>query len=772
MIRRFILLCCMVALSAFHVAGQNSMPASAYDETDELDKKADSLLALMTLEEKAGQLCIYGSGQKNLKELIRQGLVGGTNGMLPGKKNVSNYLKELQQTALQSRLKIPLLFMGDVIHGYRTTFPVNIAMACSWDTLLIRKADSVAAFEATADGMNWSFAPMTDISRDPRWGRVVEGAGEDPFLASAIAVAQVKGLQGSSLSDPRTMAATVKHFAGYGAVEGGRDYNTADISLQQLHAIYLPPFQAAIRAGVAAVMPAFIALNGIPASENKYLLKNILRKQFRFNGLVVSDYDAIPELINHRVAANDTQAVKNAFLAGMEMDLHSGNYYKILPALIKEKIIPEYLLDSAVRNVLLLKFKLGLFDHPFLYGNRPDSYQDTLLQQHRALARQVGRESIVLLKNDTLPDNRNEKNRSAGIPLSLQSVLPISKHIPVLAVIGPLAKDKDQILGPVHAVGRTEESVSVWEGIQQAVSPATRLLYARGAAIESEDRSGFEEAISIAEKADVVVMAMGESKEMSGEGDSRSELGLPGNQTDLVKAIVATGKPVVVVVINGRPLTIPWLHDHVTALVEAWMPGTETGHAIADVLFGKYNPSGKLVMSFPRNTGQIPVYYNHLNTGRPFVKGNKYTSRYVDIPNSPLYPFGYGLSYTHFSFSPPILHSDSMRWNDSLKVEVRVTNTGLRDGHEIVQLYVSDLVATVSPPLKRLKGFRKIFLKAGESKTISFFLTRKDLAFYDNAGKERVEPGGFELFIGGNSDTQNKIYFRLLPEEPGASLKT
>ncbi len=722
---------------------------SAEDRLSLLNHKADSILSLMTLKEKAGQLTIYGGNQKGLKEAIKNGLVGGTNGMLPGREKVSKYLTQLQKMAMQSRLKIPLLFMGDVIHGYRTTFPVNIGMACSWDTALIRKVDSIAAFEATADGMNWSFAPMVDISRDPRWGRVVEGAGEDPFLASAIAAAEVKGLQGNDLSNSRTMAATAKHFAGYGAVEAGRDYNTVDMSWRRFHEIYLPPFQAAIDVGLASIMPAFISLNGIPASENSHLLKGILRKECGFKGLVVSDYDAIPEMLNHRVAATSVQAVAEAMNAGMDMDLHSGTYFKDLPGLVEERKVKEAELDSAVKRVLVLKYQLGLFDHPFLYGNKTAGYQDSLLKKHRPLARKMARESFVLLKNDTLFGQK-------------EAILPLSEKIKTLAVIGPLVKDQKEILGPVHALGKSEEAISIWQGIKEAVSPGTELLYARGTGIESDSTEGFAEAIAFARQADVVVMALGESAGMSGEGDSRSVLGLPGNQLDLVKAIAKTGKPIVVLLISGRPLTIPWLAGHVSGILEIWEPGTETGHAVADVLFGKYNPSGKLVMTFPRNTGQIPIYYDHLNTGRPKIKGNKYTTRYVDVPNSPLYPFGYGLSYTHFTYSKPRLNTDSLEWNDTLKVTVDVTNSGAVKGIEIVQLYISDLVASISPPLKKLKGFKKIVLNPGGSRQVIFFLTRKELSFYGKNMDFIAEPGAFEVYVGGSSDTVNKAGFWLL----------
>lgn len=706
----------------------------------------DSLIVKMTLEEKAGQLINIGDDCDDLETLIKQGKVGATNGLMPG-KDVSSRLKELQQMAMHSRLKIPLLFSGDVTHGYRTTFPVNLATASSWDMDLIRKMDSVAAFEATAAGMNWNFSPMVDISRDPRWGRVVEGAGEDPFLGSAVAAAAVKGFQGNDLSHPRTMAATAKHFAAYGTVEAGRDYNAVDMSWQKFYEIYLPPFQAAIEAGVTSIMPAFVSLNGVPASESEHLLKKILRKENTYNGLLVSDYDAIPELMDHRVAANYKAAAQTSLDAGIDMDLHSGTYLKVLPELVMAGKIEESQLDSAVRRVLVVKYKLGLFDHPLAYGNKSAAYQETLLEKHRPLARQMGRESIVLLKNDHLKQQ--------------EALLPLAKDLRTLAVIGPLAKDQTEVLGPVHAAGRSEETISVWQGIKEAVSAETKLLYAEGTGINSDSADGFEKAVSVAEQADVVVMAMGESTAMSGEGDSRSMLGLPGNQLDLVKAVGETGKPVVLLLTNGRPLTIPWLDEHIPAILETWELGTETGHAVAEVLFGDYNPSGKLTMTFPRNTGQIPIYYNHLNTGRPFVKGDTYTTRYVDVPNSPLYPFGYGLSYARFSYSIPKLNTKSLKGTDTLKVSVKVTNESSREGHEIAQLYISDKLASVSPPVKKLRGFKRVFLKPHETRTLTFNLTQEDLSFYNADLKSITEPGEFEVFVGGSSATENKSVFEL-----------
>ena len=731
------------SLSMYHY---NAIAQQPYQHklksTAAIDRKADSVLSLMTLEEKAGQLSIFAANKKDLKDLIKQGKAGGTNGMLPGQKDVPEYLKGMQQLAMESRLKIPLFFMGDVIHGYRTTFPVPLAEACSWNPLLVKMADSVSAVEATSAGMNWTFSPMLDIARDPRWGRVVEGAGEDPFLGSAIAAAAVHGFQGSDLSDPHTMMATAKHFAAYGATEDGRDYNTVDMSDRRFREVYLPPFQSAINAGIGAIMPAFISFNGIPASENNYLLRDILRKEFGFKGLVVSDFDAIPELQEHGVAANDAEAAEEAINAGMDIDLHSGTYLETLPKLVKEGKVSKTILDAAVRNVLKLKFMLGLFDNPFLYGNLEKGFEDTLVSRHRMLARKVAERSIVLLKNDN-------------------KILPLSKTIKTIAVLGPLAKDQRSILGPVHALGRWEDAVNVWQGIKQKVSPETKLLYAEGTDVNGDSDKGFADAVAVAQSADIVIMVMGESEAMSGEGNSRSKLGLPGNQLNLVKAVMKTGKPVVVVLMNGRPLTINWLNDHVPGILETWFLGIEAGPAIANVLFGDYNPSGKLPITFPRDEGQIPVYYSHLNTGRPVKVGDRYTSHYIDVPNTPLYPFGYGLSYTSFSYSPISLSTKHLRWNDTLKISVKLTNTGQREGTEVAQLYTRDLVASVSRPVKELKGFQRVKLSPGESTIVTFILSRNDLAFYKNDMSYGAEPGEFEVFIGGSSDAAVQSNFTL-----------
>ncbi|GET23684.1 beta-glucosidase [Prolixibacter sp. NT017] len=716
-------------------------PGRRYFTDPVIAHKVDSILSLMTLEEKAGQLCILGADHPNLKQLVKEGKLGGTNGVLPG-RNVGRYTRQMQKLAMQSRLKIPLLFMGDVIHGFQTGFPVPLALAASWDPDLTRKTDSISAVEATASGVSWTFNPMIDIARDPRWGRIVEGAGEDPYLGSLMAAAAVKGYQGESLASPHTMMATAKHFVGYGAVQAGRDYNTVNMSERELRSVYLPPFEAAVKAGIGAVMPAFVSFNGVPVTANHFLLQDILRKEIGFNGIVVSDYDAVTELQEHGVAASAAQADELAMKAGVDMDLHSGSYLENLPKLVKEGKIPESVLDNAVRKVLTMKFELGLFDNPFRYSDSTLVANNVLPASHREAARKVACKTFVLLKN--------EKN-----------ILPLSKKLQSIAVIGPAADTQDNLLGPVHALARPEDVVTVLQGIKKAVSPWTKVIYAKGTDYNTSSESGFPEAVRAAQNADVVVLVLGENNDMCGEGDSRASLQLPGNQLDLVKAVVKTGKPVVAVLVNGRPLAVNWLNDHVPGILETWFPGTEGGNAIADVLFGDYNPSGKLPVTFPRSVGQVPIFYSHLNTGRPFNPNDKYTTRYVDMPNTPLYPFGYGLSYTNFSISPVKLNTQNLNWNDTLKVSVSVINTGERVGTELVQLYTHQQVANVSPPVKQLRRFKRVRLAPGEVKEITFRLTRKDLAILDKDMKWKTEPGTFDVMVGSSSEVTNSAGFTL-----------
>jgi beta-glucosidase len=729
----------LCATLAAHPASAMAQAVGARSAVAALDARVDSLLGRMTLEEKAGQLTLLGGDHAGFEALVKAGEVGATGGVQP---DALEFTRRVQRLALQSRLHIPILFCGDVVHGYRTVFPVPMAVASSWDPGLLRQMDSVSAVEATAAGVTWTFAPMVDIGRDPRWGRVLEGAGEDPLLGAAMADAAVHGFQGNSLANPRTMLATAKHFAAYGAVEAGRDYNSVDVSDRRFREVYLPPFKAAVDAGVGSIMAAFVSLNGVPATGNRYLLKDILGHEWGFGGILVSDYDAVPELEQHGFAADSADAARKAMLAGVDVDLHSGTYLATLPALVKAGTVPQAALDSAVRRVLRAKFALGLFDDPFRYGDSSVS-QDQLLARHRPIARAIARQSMVLLRNEG-------------------HLLPLRKTIRSLAVLGPLADARGDLLGAMAAVGRDSEVVSVLHGIREAVSPGTRVRFAAGAGVTDSSTAGFAGALAAARQADAVVMVVGESTGMSGEGDSRADLGLPGVQLELVQEVVRTGKPVVVVLMGGRPLVIPWLAGHVPAILEAWLPGTEGGHAVADILFGDHNPSARLPMTFPRSVGQIPIYYAHESTGRPFNPRDKYTTRYIDLPNTPLYPFGYGLSYSAFSYAPLRLSTDRLGWNDTLDLSVDVTNTADRSGTEVVQLYLHDRVAGMSPPVKQLKGFRRVALKAGETRKVTFRISRADLAFLHADGQLAAEAGEFDLQVGGNSAEGQSGSFSLL----------
>jgi beta-glucosidase len=587
---------------------------------------------------------------------------------------------------------------------------------------------------------------MVDISRDPRWGRVVEGAGEDPWLGAAMARAQLRGFQGDDLAAPDTMMATAKHFVGYGAVEGGRDYNSTYLPQGLLHDVYLPPFQALVDDGIGSVMPALTTLNDIPSTADGALLTGLLREQWGFNGVIVSDFDAVPELQQHGIAATPADAARLALAAGIDIDLHSGTYLDELPALVRSGKVPMREIDNAVRRVLEAKYRLGLFQDPFRYGDAKRMQQVTLSPAHRALARQAAIESMVLLKND-------------------RRTLPLATGIRI-AVIGPLAEARRAMLGQMSAEGEPQDVIPILDGIRDAAGKSATVTYARGVDVTGDDVSGIASAVEAAKSADVTILVVGEDETLFGEGNSRSHLGLPGRQLDLAKAVMAAGKPVVVVLINGRPLTIPWLHDHAAAILEAWVPGDEAGPAVADLLFGKANPSGKLPMTFPRDVGQIPLYYAHLETGRAWdpstAVSRHYTMHYADVPNTPLYPFGYGLSYTTFSYGPVRLDSDHLAADGTLHASVRVTNTGQRRGSEVVQLYVHDKVASVSPPVRLLKGFQRITLAPGASTEVRFAIRPPDLAFYRASGSIGVEGGRYDLYVGGDSTTTNSATFELL----------
>ena len=711
-----------------------------------MERFVDSVLAGMTLEDKVGQLTQYrgiwnetGPAVEAGGEMeIRTGKVGSFLGVFG-----SAYTRQLQRIAVEeSPRRIPLLFAHDVIHGFRTIFPVPLAEAASWDTAAVRRAARVAAIEGTAYGLHWTFAPMVDIARDPRWGRVVEGAGEDPYLGSAMAAARVRGFQGEDLSASNTMMATAKHFVAYGGAEGGRDYNTVDISERALREIYLPPFRAAVEAGAGSVMASFNDLNGVPMHAHRELINGVLRSEWGWDGVLVSDYTGLMELIPHRVAADSNEAGVLGLAAGVDVDMVSAIYLRKVPALVRAGRIPESQVNDAVRRVLRAKYRLGLFEDPYRYSDTTRERALALAPAHLAESRDMARRSVVLLKNE-------------------RNTLPLSKSLRTIAVIGALATDARSAIGSWAAYGRAEDAVTVLNGIRQAVSSGTRVLHAKGADVEGTDTSGFAEAVRVARQADAVVLVVGEREDMSAEAANRASIDLPGVQERLAKAVHATGKPVVVVLMNGRPLAIPWLHDNVPAIVEAWFLGTQMGPALADILFGDFNPGGKLPVTFPRTVGQIPIYYNHRSTGRPPQEKEKYTSKYLDVPWTPQYPFGHGLSYTTFSYGDVQLSASRIRATDSIVVSVEVTNTGRRSGDEVVQLYLRDDVASVARPVKELRGFARISLEAGARQVVRFVLGSEDFAFHDQQLDRVVEPGSFTVFVGGSSEGGKEARFEV-----------
>jgi beta-glucosidase len=638
---------------------------------------------------------------------------------------------ELQRIALtESRLKIPLIFGFDVIHGYRTIFPIPLGEAASWDPATVERAASIAAAETRAAGVHWTFAPMVDIARDPRWGRITEGSGEDPYLGSLMARARVRGFQGTDYSANNKVVACAKHWVAYGAAEAGRDYNTTDVSETTLREVYFPPFKAAVEAGVGTFMSAFNDLNGVPASANPFTLTDVLRGEWKFDGFVVSDYTSVEELIKHGLAANEADAAREALNAGVDMEMVSRLYNKHGGELLKERKLSQQTIDEAVRRILRIKFRLGLFDKP---------YADETLERiaifnstNLAAAREIAARSIVLLKND-------------------HNVLPLDKSVRSIALIGPLADSRQDMLGSWNGDGKPEDAVTLLQGLKAKV-PQTTINYAKGCEINGDNVDGFNAAVSAAKDSDVAIIAVGESADMSGEAASRSSLDLPGRQLDLVKAVQATGKPTVVVLMNGRPLTINWIAENTPAILETWFAGTQAGNAIADVLFGDVNPGGKLPVTFPRSVGQIPLYYNHKNTGRPPEANNKYTSKYLDVAWTPLFPFGYGLSYTQFKITNLQLSVQRIPLNGRLTVTVDVENTGKRAGDEVVQLYIRDTAASVTRPVKELEGFQRITLAAGEKRRVEFTLTAEQLGFWNRQMRFTVEPGEFKVMVGSNSE--------------------
>ncbi|WP_338841389.1 glycoside hydrolase family 3 N-terminal domain-containing protein [Flavobacterium ginsenosidimutans] len=717
-----------------------SLFASAQQQT--IDQKVNDLLKKMTIEEKIGQLNQYtGDNQAtgpitinpNKQAEIKAGLIGSMLNVIGTK-----YTRGYQELAMQSRLKIPLLFGQDVIHGYKTTFPLPLAEAASWDLEAIELAARVAATEASASGIHWTFAPMVDIGRDPRWGRVMEGAGEDTYLGSKIAYARVKGFQGNKLGDLNSVMACVKHFAAYGAGVGGRDYNSVDMSERMLLETYLPPFKAALDAGAATFMNSFNDINGIPATGNAHLQRDILKGRWNFQGFVVSDWGSIGEMVAHGYSKDLKEAAYSAITAGSDMDMESNAYRKNLAELVKEGRVSIDLVDDAVRRILRKKFELGLFDDPYRYSDEKRAEKALSNPEHRKAALEVAQKSIVLLKNEN-------------------QTLPISKSVKTIAFIGPMVKEYKENMGfwsvELPEVDYNKWIVSQWDGLQNKVGKNTKLLYAKGCEIEGTNKDGFAEAVATANQADVVILSIGERRDMSGEAKSRSDLHLPGVQEDLVKAIQATGKPVVVLINAGRPLVFNWTADNVPAILYTWWLGTEAGNAIANVLFGDYNPSGKLPMTFPREVGQIPIYYNHFSTGRPAKDENatNYVSAYIDLKNSPKFPFGYGLSYTTFDYSGLKLSSTKIKSNETIKVSFQLKNTGKVAGDEVVQLYLKDKLGSVVRPVLELRDFQKVKLNAGESKTIEFTIDKEKLSFYNNKLEWGAEPGDFEVMIGTSS---------------------
>ncbi|MFI2743287.1 beta-glucosidase BglX [Zhouia sp. PK063] len=723
------------------------------------ERQIDSILGLMTLDEKLGQLNLPASGDittgqaksSNIAKLIKEGKVGGLFNIQSAQK-----IYNVQKIAVeQSRLHIPMLFGMDVIHGYKTTFPIPLGLSSSWDMNMIEKTARVAAQEASADGINWTFSPMVDISRDPRWGRISEGNGEDPFLGSKIAAAMVKGYQGSDLTKDNTILSCVKHFALYGAVEAGRDYNTVDMSKVRMYNEYLPPYKAAIDAGTRSVMASFNEIDGVPATGNRWLLTNLLRDQWKFNGFVVTDYTGIPEMINHGVGADLQDVSVLALKAGVDMDMVGNGFLTTLKKALDEGKVTIDEIDTAVKRILQAKYELGLFANPYKYCDVNRAKTEIYTKENRDFARKVGAASMVLLKNQG-------------------HILPLKKE-GTIALIGPLANNAVNMAGTWSVSTDQEKSIPVLEGLKEVVGNKAKILYAKGSNLSYDktfetnatmfgktiprdgrtDKQLLDEALAIAKKSDVIVATLGESAEMSGESSSRSDIEIPKAQKDLLEELLKTGKPVVLVLFTGRPLVLVDEAKTVPAILNAWFPGSEAGLSIADVLFGDVNPSGKLTATFPRSVGQIPLYYSHKNTGRPLQnkegKFEKFRSNYLDVRNEPLYPFGYGLSYTTFKIDKPQVDKTVIDVNDTMTITTKITNTGNYDGAEVVQLYIHDKVRSITPPVEELKGFQKIFLKKGETKTVTFKIAVNDLKFYNKDLDFVYEPGEFEFFVSDSS---------------------
>jgi beta-glucosidase len=764
-------------------AHKEASPSNAQLADPAIERRVDALLKQMTLAEKLGQLVQYsGDGVRgadqaaardvppppgknpvspdspDAMQLLSQGRLGSMLNVV-GAETTNAY----QHAAVdKSRLHIPLIFGADIIHGYRTVYPVPLGLASTWDPALVTSVTHISAEEATTAGVRWFYSPMVDISRDPRWGRTIEGAGEDAYLGAAMARAYIRGYQGDDLSKPDAVAASVKHFAAYGAAEAGREYNTTDMSESRLMQDYLPPYKAAVQAGAATIMSAFNALNGVPASANRFLLTDVLRDQWGFNGFVVSDYTAIRELINHGIALDGATAARKAFTAGVDVDMMSHLYDAELPAMVNSGQIPMAAIDEAVRRVLRVKFALGLFDHPYAQGTEVTR----AVPEHRPMVRQAAEESMVLLENK---------------PFNGAPVLPLADRAYKIALIGPLADNADEMINQWGDPNRNPDVITVKNALEdRSRRTGGSVIYAKGTEIAGTSESGFAEALNAANQSDVVVMALGESSEMSGEAGSRAHLDLPGNQEKLLKQIVATGKPIVLLVFSGRPLVLNWAAQNVPAIIEAWFPGTEAGSAIANVLYGDVSPSGKLPMSFPRAVGQEPLYYNQFPTGRPTYGADlskppngdtRFISRYIDVANDALFPFGYGLSYTTFDYSGVAVSRASVplseaRNNGGMKLitaTATVKNTGDRTATEVVQCYVRNLGASLEQPVRSLEGFTRVTLKPGESKQVAFDLGFNELSFYTNEGRAVIEPTHYTVWVGGSSLASEQANFVIAP---------
>lgn len=741
--------------------------ANAQQTDKAMNDYVDKLMKKMTLEEKIGQLNLPGAGDittgqasnSDIGKKIREGNVGGLFNI----KGVDK-IRAVQKVAVEeSRLKIPLIFGMDVIHGYVTTFPIPLALASTWDRALIEQSARIAAREASADGICWTFSPMADLSRDPRWGRIAEGHGEDPYLGYEVSMAMVKGYQGNDLKANNTIMACVKHYALYGASEAGRDYNTVDMSTVRMYNEYFPPYKGAIDAGVGSVMASFNEINGVPATANKWLMTEVLRNQWGFDGFVVTDYTGINEMVDHGIG-NLKEVSALAMQAGIDMDMVGEGFLTTLKQSLAEGKVTEAQIDIACRRILEAKYKLGLFEDPYRYADPKRSVSEVYTAENRKIARDIASRSFVLLKN--------EKN-----------LLPLKKGGKI-ALIGPLANAKENMPGTWSVAANFENSISVLQGIQEVLKGAGTINYVKGSNVYSDSATearvsvfgkptGWDsrtqeqmiaEAVKAAQSSDIVVAVMGEAAEMSGESSSRSDIELPENQRALIKALLETGKPVVLVLFTGRPLAIKWEHENVPAILNVWFGGSEAGYAVADVLFGDVVPSGKLTASWPQNVGQVPIYYNHKNTGRPLPEGQwfqKFRSNYLDVSNEPLYPFGYGLSYTNFRYGDPVLSSNTMTANDKIEVKFSVTNTGDYDAEEVVQLYIRDMVGSITRPVKELKDFKKIMLRKGESSQVSFTIDIEDLKFYNSSLQLVAEPGEFKVFVGGNSRDVKELSFTL-----------